>query len=157
MLERGSLEVALSVIFLYYLRAMAKTTEKTTTAKKAPAKVAKKAAPKKVAAKKEEIAVIKTGGKQYIVAVGDILDVELLGGEIKAGAKVEFDKVLMVDNGKDVTLGTPYIKGAKVTATYEGLQKGEKISILRYKAKSNRDRKIGHRQKYARVKIESLS
>lgn len=138
---------------------MAKTTKTVAAEKKAPkvAKVTKKAAPKKVPAKKEEIAVIKTGGKQYIVAVGDVLDIELIGGEIKAGDKVEFDKVLMVDNGKDVTLGTPYIKGAKVTATYEGLKKGVKISIMRYKAKSNRDRKIGHRQKYARVKIESLS
>lgn len=135
---------------------MAKTTTTEKTAVKAP-KVAKKATPKKVVAKKEEIAVIKTGGKQYIVAVGDILDVELLAGELKAGDKVEFDQVLMVDNGKDVTLGTPFIKGAKVTAIYEGLKKGTKISILRYKSKSNRDRKIGHRQKYARVKIESFS
>ena len=140
---------------LYYLEAMAKTTTKKAAVEKAP-KVAKKAAPKKVAVKKEEIAVIKTGGKQYIVAVGDILDVELLGVARLPGDKVEFDQVLMVDNGKDVTLGTPFIKGAKVTAIYEGEKKGTKISILRYKSKSNRDRKIGHRQHYARVKIESL-
>lgn len=126
---------------------------KTTSAKKASAK----AAPKKAAAKKsEEIAVIMTGGKQYVVSVGDIVDVELLGGELKAGDKVEFDKVLLVDNGKDATLGTPYIKGAKVTATYEGLKKGPKVEIYRYKAKSNRDRRIGHRQHYARVRIESF-
>lgn len=90
-----------------------------------------------------------------MVSVGDVLDVELLG-ELKKGDAVEFDKVLLVDNGTDATIGTPYIKGAKVKAVYEGEKKGPKISIVRYKAKSNRDRKIGHRQKYARVKIESI-
>lgn len=115
---------------------------------------------KKAAAKKEEMnaefAVIETGGKQYIVCVGDVLDVELLGGDLKEGDTVEFDKVLMVDNGSDTTIGDPYINGAKVKATYEKEKKGKKISILRYQAKSNRDRKIGHRQHYARVRIESL-
>jgi large subunit ribosomal protein L21 len=130
-----------------------KTSTKATSVKAAKAP-AKKAAPKKMS---EEIAVILTGGKQYIVAVGDVLDVELLEGEHKEGDTITFDKVLMVDNGKDATLGTPYIKGAKVTATYEGLKKGEKVSIFRYKAKSNRDRRIGHRQKYARVRIASFS
>lgn len=138
---------------------MAKTTKTTAATEKvakAP-KTAKKAASKKVATNSEEIAVILTGGKQYVVAVGDVVDVELLSGSYKAGDKVEFDKVLMVDNGKDATLGTPYIKGAKVTGTYQELKKGPKISIVRYKAKSNRDRRIGHRQKYARVKIDSLT
>jgi large subunit ribosomal protein L21 len=103
-----------------------------------------------------EFAVIETGGKQYMVSVGDVLDVELLGGDLKAGDTVEFDKVLLVDDGKDATIGTPYIKGAKVKATYEGEKKGPKLTIVRYKAKSNRDRKIGHRQHYARVKIEAI-
>ncbi len=103
-----------------------------------------------------EFAVIETGGKQYMVSVGDVLEVELLGKDLKDGDKIEFDKVIMVDNGKDTTIGEPYIKGAKVKATYQGLKKGKKITIVRYKAKSNRDRKIGHRQKYSQVKIESL-
>jgi large subunit ribosomal protein L21 len=107
--------------------------------------------------KKEEFAVIETGGKQYMVSVGDVLEVELLAKELKEGDKVEFDKVLMVDDGKDATIGTPYIKGAKVKATYQGLKKGKKLTIVRYKAKSNRDRKIGHRQKYAQVKIDALA
>ena len=76
--------------------------------------------------------------------------------EYKEGDTVEFDKVLLVDNGTDATIGTPYIAGAKVKAVYQGEKKGKKLSIVRFKAKSNRDRKIGHRQKYARVKIESL-
>ncbi len=105
----------------------------------------------------EEFAVIETGGKQYVVSVGDVLDVELLGGDIKEGDKVEFDKVLMTDNGGSATVGEPYIKGAKVKASYVAFKKGPKISILRYKAKSNRDRKLGHRQKFATVKIESLA
>ena len=102
-----------------------------------------------------EFAIIETGGKQYMVCVGDVLDVELLG-DLKEGDKVEFDKVLMVDNGVDTTIGEPYIKGAKVKATFEKEVKGTKLHIVRYKAKSNRDRRIGHRQKYARVKIEAL-
>jgi large subunit ribosomal protein L21 len=93
-----------------------------------------------------------------MVCVGDVVDVELLTSkkELKEGDKVEFDKVLMVDNGTDTTIGTPYISGAKVKATFQGLKKGKKLSIIRFKAKSNRSRKIGHRQKYSRVKIESL-
>lgn len=103
-----------------------------------------------------EFAVIETGGKQYMVSVGDVLEVELLAGDLKEGDKIEFDKVLMVDNGTDTTIGEPYIKGAAVKATYQGLKKGVKMHIVRYKAKSNRDRRIGHRQKYAKVKIEAL-
>lgn len=125
-------------------------------------KVAKKAVIPKVAKNEvvkkqaEEFAVIETGGKQYVVSVGDFLEVELLGGEYKEGDKIEFDHVLMSDNGKDATIGTPYIKGAKVIATHLAYTKGEKVTILRYKAKSNRDRKIGHRQKYAQIQIVSL-
>lgn len=104
----------------------------------------------------DEFAVIATGGKQYVVAVGDIVAVERLPGKYAEGDTVEFDKVLLVDNGKDATIGTPYIAGAKVRAVYQGEKKGKKLSIIRYKAKSNRDRKIGHRQKYSRVKIESF-
>lgn len=102
-----------------------------------------------------DFAVIETGGKQYIVSAGDVIDVELLG-ELQEGAKVEFDKVLLKDTGSAATVGTPYIAGAKVQGTYQGLKKGIKLSIIRYKAKSNRDRKIGHRQHYARVKIDSI-
>ena len=119
------------------------------------AKVSQKA-PKKEVREKSEFAVILSGGKQYVVCVGDIVDVERLPNEYKEGDTVEFDKVLLVDNGTDATIGTPYIAGAKVKAVYQGEKKGKKLSIVRFKAKSNRDRKIGHRQKYARVKIESL-
>lgn len=102
-----------------------------------------------------DFAVIETGGKQYVVSVGDVLEVELLA-EHEAGKKVEFDTVLMTDVSQATKVGTPYVAGSKVTATLVEETKGPKLSILRYQAKSNRDRKIGHRQKYAKIKIESI-
>ena len=110
---------------------------------------------KEEAKKEAPFAVIETGGKQYMVSKGDVIDVELLG-EHKEGDKIEFTNVLLVDDGKDATIGTPYIKGAKVSATYKETKKGMKLSIIRFKAKSNRDRKVGHRQQYARVEINSI-
>lgn len=100
-------------------------------------------------------AVIETGGKQYIVSVGDVLEVEMLG-DFSDGDAITFDTVLMTDDGSTAKVGTPYT-GTKVKATYMGIEKGPKITILRYKAKSNRDRKIGHRQKYSQIKIESIA
>ncbi len=106
--------------------------------------------------KAEDFAVIETGGKQYIVSVGDTLTVELLGDHAEGDA-IEFDKVLMSDDGKAAKVGTPYLDGAKVKASFVKEKKGKKLSIIRYKAKSNRDRKVGHRQKYSTVKIESIA
>ena len=103
----------------------------------------------------QSFAVIETGGKQYKVAVGDVLDVELLG-ELEEGADVVFDKVLLTENNGDTKIGTPYLAGAKVSAKYVGLAAGPKITIVRYQQKSNRDRKQGHRQKYARVEITAI-
>lgn len=100
-------------------------------------------------------AVIATGGKQYVVREGDTLEVELLGDH-KEGDVIEFDTVLMTDNGSIAKIGTPYV-GSKVKATYLGEKKGKKLTIVRYKAKSNRDRRIGHRQHYALIKIDSVS
>lgn len=100
-------------------------------------------------------AVIETGGKQYIVSVGDVLEVEMLG-DFSDGDAITFDTVLMTDDGSAAKVGTPYT-GTKVKATYMSIEKGPKITILRYKAKSNRDRKIGHRQKYSQIKIESIA
>jgi large subunit ribosomal protein L21 len=106
------------------------------------------------ATKADAFAVIETGGKQYIVTEGQTLKVELLG-DLKEGDKVTFDTVLMTDDGTSAKVGAPYT-GSKVTATYVGEFKGPKLSIIRYKAKSNRDRKLGHRQKYAEIKIDSI-
>jgi len=99
-------------------------------------------------------AVITTGGKQYLVRTGDVLQVELLGDH-QAGDKIEFDQVLLTDDGKSSKIGTP-TTGTTVSATYLGEKKGKKLTIIRYKAKSNRDRRLGHRQRYAEVKIDSI-
>jgi len=99
-------------------------------------------------------AVIATGGKQYVVREGDTLLVELLGDH-KEGDTIEFDQVLMTDDGKASKIGTP-TTGGKVKATYLGEKKGKKLTIIRYKAKSNRDRRIGHRQHYAEIKIDKV-
>lgn len=104
-----------------------------------------------MATENKDFAVIETGGKQYVVSAGDVLDVELLGDH-KEGDTVEFDQVLMAGD----KVGTPTVSGAKVKAKFLGEKKGKKISILRYKAKSNRSRKQGHRQKYSRVEIVSV-
>jgi len=100
----------------------------------------------------KDFAVIATGGKQYVVSPGDVLDVELVEGA-EEGKKITFDEVLMQNN----TVGTPTVSGAKVTATVLAPEhQGAKLSIIRFKAKSNRFRKIGHRQKHTRVKIETI-
>jgi len=99
-------------------------------------------------------AVIATGGKQYIVREGDVMLVELLKDQ-KEGDTIEFDTVLMTDDGTSSKIGAPRT-GTKVTATYLGEKKGKKLTIVRYKAKSNRDRRIGHRQHFAEIKIESI-
>ena len=98
-------------------------------------------------------AVIATGGKQYVVRAGDTLLVELMYDQ-KEGDKLEFD-ALMTDDGSSAKIGTPHT-GSKVKATYLGEKKGKKLTIIRYKAKSNRDRRVGHRQHYAQIKIDSI-
>ncbi len=102
----------------------------------------------------EAFAVIVTGGKQYIVSAGDTIQVELIG-QHEAGDVIEFDTVLMTDDGSTSKIGTPHT-GTKVKATYLGEKKGPKLTIIRYKAKSNRDRRLGHRQHYAEIRIESI-
>ena len=104
----------------------------------------------------KEFAVIATGGKQYQVSVGDVISIEKLSGENKAGDKLTFDKVLMVDNGKDTTIGTPYISGASVTATVVEAGRAKKIEVIKYKAKSRYYKNRGHRQPFLRIKIEGL-
>lgn len=98
-------------------------------------------------------AIIKTGGKQYRVAVGDIIDVELLEEEI--GAKVKFDEVLFVTNGSKITFGEPFVKGAVVQGELIDCVAGPKIVSLKY-IPGNHRKKIGHRQHYSRVKITQI-
>lgn len=105
----------------------------------------------------QEFAVIKTGGKQYKVSKGDVVKIEKLSGNYKEGDKIVFDKVLLVDNGKDMTtVGTPYIKGAKVEATLEEQGKDKKITVIKFKSKSRYFRKQGHRQPFFKVQIDAI-
>ena len=104
-------------------------------------------------------AVIKSGGKQYRVQAGDTLDVELIGGkthEHKPGDKILFDEVLLLDDGKKATVGTPLVDGVSVEAKYIERYKGKKIRIQKFKAKSNYDKVTGHRQQYDRVEIVKI-
>lgn len=99
-------------------------------------------------------AVIETGGKQYRVQEGDVITVEKLN--VAAGEKVVFDKVLLMSDGKEVKVGTPYLTEA-VTGSVVENGKGKKVIIFKYKAKKDYRKKQGHRQPYTMVKIESLS
>ena len=98
-------------------------------------------------------AVIETGGKQYRVQEGDVITVEKLNAEV--GDTVTFDKVLVLGEGKDVKVGTPYVDAA-VTGSVVENGKGQKVIIFKYKAKKDYRKKQGHRQPYTMVKIESL-
>ncbi len=99
-------------------------------------------------------AVIETGGKQYRVQEGDVITVEKLNAEV--GDVVTFDKVLVLGEGKDIKVGTPYV-GTAVTGTVVENGKGQKVIIFKYKAKKDYRKKQGHRQPYTMVKIESLT
>lgn len=103
-----------------------------------------------------KIAIIETGGKQYVVTKDSVLNVENFGVD-KAGAKVTFDKVLLTDDGSKTTVGAPYIKGAEVTGELIGTGKTAKISVIRYREKSRYTKKKGHRQQYAKVRITAIS
>ena len=102
------------------------------------------------------IAVMQTGGKQYIVKAGTILKVEKLPGE-KGGAVV-FDRVmLMGDEGGEVKVGTPTVAGAKVEAVIEEQGRADKVVVIKYKRKVRYKRKVGHRQYFTKLRIEKLS
>ncbi|MFH1608534.1 MAG: 50S ribosomal protein L21 [Patescibacteria group bacterium] len=103
-----------------------------------------------------EFAVIKTGGKQYKVSKGDFVYIEKIKGEFKEGDKITFDQVLLVDDGKDTTIGTPVIKGAKVDAEIVEIGRERKVLVMKYKQKSRYLRRNGHRQLYFKVKIISI-
>ncbi len=111
---------------------------------------------KEVIEASKEFAVIFTGGKQYKVSVGDVLRIEKMDGDFKTGDKIIFDKVLLVDNGKDTTIGTPFIDEAKVEALFQKEGKGKTVKVVKYKAKSRYLKKNGHRQPYFEIKISAI-
>ena len=108
---------------------------------------------------KDEFAVIQTGGKQYKVSKGSLVSIEKIIGkeaEYKKGDKISFDKILLVDDGKNTTIGTPYIDGAKVEAEIVEIGRTRKILVVKYKQKSRYLRRRGHRQPFFKVKITSI-
>jgi large subunit ribosomal protein L21 len=100
-------------------------------------------------------AVVTTGGKQYRVEAGSELTIERLAAD--AGTSVTFDRVLMVGDGETVTIGTPVVDGASVSATVLGEALGPKLVIFKFKQKVKYRRKTGHRQHMTRVRIDEIS
>jgi large subunit ribosomal protein L21 len=99
-------------------------------------------------------AIIKSGGKQYRVAVGDFVDVELIEADI--GGPVEFSEVLLVADGEQVQVGAPHVAGYVVKGELVDYVAGPKIHSVKYKKRKRSYRKWGHRQFYARVKIQAI-
>lgn len=99
-------------------------------------------------------AVIESGGKHYRVAVGDTIEVEKVAAE--TGDTVEIDRVIMVSGEQGVSIGTPVVEGAKVTATVSEHFRGPKLIIFKMKPKKRYRRKTGHRQSLTRLTINSI-
>jgi large subunit ribosomal protein L21 len=100
-------------------------------------------------------AVFSTGGKQYRATTGDIIKVEKL--EAEKGATVELDQVLMVGEGEDVQVGTPYLVGGKVTARVVEHGRGDKIKIVKFKRRKHHMKRQGHRQYFTALEITDIA
>ena len=100
-------------------------------------------------------AIIKAGGRQFRVAEGDTLDVDVL--DVEPGKTATFGDVLLFADGKDVTHGNPLISGAKVTAEVVEQRKDKKVIAFKYKRRKGYHRTVGHRRKLTRVKIKSIN
>ena len=99
-------------------------------------------------------AVIQTGGKQYRVKSGEQLKVELLSAEV--GAKVSFDRVLMLGEGDGVRVGAPFLDGARVKATVVAQGRGEKLRIFKLRRRKHYAKTQGHRQSFTEVRIDEI-
>ncbi len=100
------------------------------------------------------LAVIETGGKQYLAKPGDKIKIEKIKG--KEGEKTAFSRVLLLEKNKKLEIGNPYIKGAKAEAKILSQGKGDKITILKYKPKTRQRSKKGHRQPFTEIEITSI-
>jgi large subunit ribosomal protein L21 len=100
-------------------------------------------------------AIIKTGGKQYRVNVGDKLRVEKLDSDV--GSAIEFSDVLFVGTGADAKVGTPIVAGAKVSGLIKAHGRGKKLIVYKFRRRKNYRRKNGHRQAYTEVEITAIS
>ena len=100
-------------------------------------------------------AVIKTGGKQYRVMEGETLRVEKLDGDV--GAAVNFDQVLLVGSGEEITVGAPIVAGALVAATIKSHGRADKVRIIKFRRRKHHQKQMGHRQYYTEVQITGIS
>ncbi len=101
-------------------------------------------------------AVIATGGKQYRVTQGDVIRVEKLNAE--EGASVNFENILLLnDGGGNITIGTPYIEGRKVTAKVRAHGRSKKIKVIKFRRRKHHRKQMGHRQAYTEVEITDIN
>jgi len=100
-------------------------------------------------------AVISTGGKQYKLAQGDVCRIEKLDAE--EGATVEIDKVLMIADGDNINIGTPFVDGGKVTATVKSHGRAKKIEIMKFRRRKHHQKRTGHRQYYTEIEVTGIS
>src|SRR5215475_2364833 len=100
-------------------------------------------------------AIIRTGGRQFRVAEGDTIDVDLL--DVEPGKTATFGDVLLFADGKDVTQGSPVISGAKVTAEVLEQRRDKKVVAFKYRRRKGYHRTVGHRRKFTRVKVKSIT
>lgn len=136
------------MLFLAFLRIVARVMAATP---KAPAKA------KKTTAKADSYAIIATGGKQYLVTEGQKVKIEKMLGGYKVGDTVSFEDVLLTASGEKVEVGTPNVSGAKVSAEITAIGKADKVTVIKYKAKSRYFKKRGHRQPFFEVKVGKVA
>lgn len=100
-------------------------------------------------------AVVSTGGKQHKVTQGEVLRVEKLDAE--EGASVELDKVLMIADGDKINIGTPLVKGGKVTAVVKSHGRGKKVEIMKFRRRKHHQKRTGHRQSYTEIEVTGIA
>ena len=100
-------------------------------------------------------AIVEDGGKQYKAVIGESIEVDIYPLEV--GEEIDMDRVLLISDGENIKVGTPFIQGAKIEATVLAQVKGPKVTVFRYKAKERIRSKTGHRQKYTRVRIDAIT
>jgi large subunit ribosomal protein L21 len=100
-------------------------------------------------------AIVEDGGKQYRAVVGESIDVDRYPLEV--GEEIDMDRVLLISDGENTKVGTPFVEGAKIQGTVVAHVKGPKVIVFRYKAKERIRSKTGHHQKYTRVRIDAIN
>lgn len=115
----------------------------------------------KETAKQGPFSVVMTGGKQYVVRVGDVITIEKLvdkdGKEYEEGNTVTLPNVLLTDDGTKTVVGTPEIKGASITCEVVDAGMGKKTTVIHYRSKSRHFKKYGHRQPFLKLKVTKIA